>query len=226
MTPVRSSNVVLNIEAYIYPDNLYGTLMSTATRNALLARRPGLRPLIITRSTFAGAGKDVGKWLGDNFSLWEHYRNSIAGILGFASVYQMPMVGADICGFGGNTTETLCARWASLGAFYPFMRNVSVLSSSDGLFGLTYIRSTTVIHLSAKSSISGNPCPTPRRMLSGLGGSFRVTLHTCYLPPAPLSKIPTVGLPLHCLPQSPPRWYTGFAPPLAPVPQGPGHIRR
>ncbi|KAH9930888.1 glycosyl hydrolases family 31-domain-containing protein [Fomitopsis serialis] len=99
--------------------NLFGTMMSTATHNAMLARRPGLRTLVVTRSTFAGAGTKVQKWLGDNLSDWEHYRNSISGILSMAN----------ICGYGDNTTEILCARWATLGAFYPFMRNHNTLGA-------------------------------------------------------------------------------------------------
>ncbi|USP81884.1 glycoside hydrolase family 31 protein [Curvularia clavata] len=103
--------------------NFWGSMMSIASHASMQMRRPGRRPFIITRSSFPGLGSYLGKWLGDNVSEWAQYRFSIAGVLNFNSIFQIPMVGPDICGFAGNTTETLCARWATLGAFYPFMRN-------------------------------------------------------------------------------------------------------
>ena len=48
--------------------NLFASGMITSTRAALLARRPGIRPFIISRSTFAGSGNKTGHWTGKSFS--------------------------------------------------------------------------------------------------------------------------------------------------------------
>lgn len=90
--------------------NLYGSRHAIVTRNALQARRPGQKAFTIARSSFSGTPSAL--WLGDNLSSWEQYIQGIRQMLGFAAIYGVGMVGADSCGFGLNSTETLCARWA------------------------------------------------------------------------------------------------------------------
>ena len=72
--------------------NMYGSMMGAASRKAMLARKPTLRPMIVTRSTFMGDGRHVAHWLGDNDATWEQYRQSIRHMLQFTAFFQMPMV--------------------------------------------------------------------------------------------------------------------------------------
>nr|ALS55547.1 alpha-glucosidase [Phaffia rhodozyma] len=108
--------------------NLFGYMEGIATFNVWNTYKPNKRPFIVSRSTFPGAGTKVAHWLGDNYSTWKYLRYVNQGVLQF-QIYGIPMVGADTCGFAGNTDEELCNRWMQLAAFYPFFRNHNIKSA-------------------------------------------------------------------------------------------------
>ncbi|KAJ8368022.1 hypothetical protein SKAU_G00080500 [Synaphobranchus kaupii] len=102
--------------------SLYGYSMVLATEVALKRAFGNKRTLMLTRSSFPGAGKYSGHWLGDNAANWNDIKWAIPGMLEFG-LFGIPYIGADICGFFDDPTEELCRRWMQVGAFYPFSRN-------------------------------------------------------------------------------------------------------
>lgn len=102
--------------------NVYGLLMTEASRAGMVAARPDERPFLLTRSTFLGGHRYAATWTGDNVSSWEHLAWSIPMALNLGLSGQ-PMAGPDIGGFAGRCEATLLARWMGIGCLFPFARN-------------------------------------------------------------------------------------------------------
>ncbi|XP_060535181.1 lysosomal alpha-glucosidase-like isoform X2 [Cylas formicarius] len=133
--------------------NLFGYTEAIITHFAMAEVR-GKRPLIISRSTFSGHGHYAGHWSGDVYSTWVAMRQSVPHLLSF-SLFGVPLMGADICGFNGNTTESLCNRWHQLGAFYPFSRNHN---TDDGIDQDPVAMGETVVD-STRQALTAIPWP-------------------------------------------------------------------
>ena len=173
---MSASHIVSGIpQPHYNVHNMYGHSEMQATCAALQAVRPNARCFVISRSTFLSSSRHGGHWLGDNTATWYDLQASISGILAM-NMFGMPFVGADICGFNGNTTAELCTRWMQLGAFYPFSRNhnsIGMKSQEPYVFGddttrrcrfalnIRYTLLPYLYSLLANASATGSPVTRP-----------------------------------------------------------------
>jgi len=127
-TPLGALHFGGFLEKYVHATN--GCLEGVATRKFFTTQLKKKLPFILSRSTLFGQGAVTQHWTGDIWSDYEHLSHSIGEIFNH-QLFGIPMVGADICGFLGNTTEELCSYWTQLGALYPFARNHNNYSSVD-----------------------------------------------------------------------------------------------
>lgn len=110
--------------------NLYGYNMTRAAGEAFERLEPDKRILMFSRSSYIGMHRYSGIWMGDNCSWWSHILLNLK-MLPSLNMCGFLYVGADIGGFGCNSSEDLVMRWMALGVFTPLMRNHSALGTRN-----------------------------------------------------------------------------------------------
>lgn len=104
--------------------NLYGYNMTKAAGEAFEKLSPDKRVLMFSRASIIGAHRYGGIWQGDNKSWWSHLLMNLQ-MMPALNMAGFLYTGADVGGFGSDTTEDLMLRWLQLAVFTPLMRNHS-----------------------------------------------------------------------------------------------------
>ncbi len=113
--------------------NLYGYNMTRAAGEAFERISPDKRILLFSRSSYVGMHRYGGIWMGDNSSWWSHILLNLQ-MLPSLNMCGFLYTGADLGGFGDDTTEDLMLRWLELGIFTPLMRNHSAIGTREQEF--------------------------------------------------------------------------------------------
>ena len=85
---------------------------------------------MFSRSSYIGMHRYGGIWQGDNLSWWSNLLLNIK-MMPSLNMCGFLYTGADLCGFGADTTEDLALRWMQFGAFTPLMRNHAALGTRE-----------------------------------------------------------------------------------------------
>ncbi len=110
--------------------NLYCAMMTRAAAQGFKSYDPDRRVLLFSRSSYIGAHRDGGVWQGDNSAWWGHLQMCLK-MLPSLNMTGFLYNGADLGGFGQNTTEDLVLRFLELGVFTPLMRNHAAQGTRD-----------------------------------------------------------------------------------------------
>ena len=108
--------------------NLFGYNMTRAAGEAFEELEPEKRVLMYSRSSYTGMHRYGGIWQGDNLSWWSHIKLNMS-MMPSLSMMGILYTGADLGGFGADTTEDLLLRWLQFGIFTPLMRNHSAMGT-------------------------------------------------------------------------------------------------
>ncbi len=108
--------------------NLFGYYMTRAAGEAFERIDPDRRFLMFSRSSYIGMHRYGGIWTGDNKSWWAHLLLNLK-MMPSLNMCGFLYTGADLGGFGADTTRDLLLRFLALGVFTPLMRNHSALGT-------------------------------------------------------------------------------------------------